>query len=109
VRNGGTLHKKSGRPLLIDVEGLQNMAAHVARHPEYKNKDINILIDLKHENTYRKRHMVGKDEEINIPATSMKSVGRYVKKVLVILNDEELYCLDEEGQQELGEEDMVDS
>jgi len=53
--------------------------------------------------------MVGKDEEINIPAMSMKSVGRYVKKVLAIVNDEELYCLDEEGQQELGEEDMVDS
>ena len=92
VRNGGTLHKESGRPLLIDVEGLQNMAAHVA---EYTNKDINILIDLEHENTYRKRHMVGKDEEINIPAMSMKSVGRYVKKVLAIVNDEELYCLDE--------------
>ena len=87
AREGKCLYKESGRPKKIDEEGFKNICYHVIGSGEVAEEDIKHFINYEYENTYRRRHNLDDDVDVDLTPLSRATCHRYVKEVKRRLNE----------------------
>jgi hypothetical protein len=89
IRRGGMLYRTGGRPPLIDEQGFSHALDYVFGNPGCSDDELNDLANYEHQETYRRKHRIDEDVNIDIPPLRKNTRLRFHKKLKVMMAEQE--------------------
>jgi hypothetical protein len=90
IRKGGILYRTGGRPPKIDEEGFSDGLEYLIHNPDLTDHELNDLANYQHECTYRRRHRIDDDVDIDIPPLTKDTRNRFRRKLKVMMAEQDL-------------------